>query len=83
MDDQEQEEILYRLDERTKRVDDHLNRLDRRVAENEREIEDHDERISQNEDSVNTARKAVGGLGAALTAGAGGTIAKLAGLIKL
>lgn len=54
MDDKERDEILYRLDERTKRVDDHLNRLDRRVESNANELDNHEERITNTESFTQT-----------------------------
>lgn len=62
MDDKERDEILYRLDERTKRVDDHLNRLDKRVAQNEESIEDLHDEVQSNADDISTAKKVLGGL---------------------
>lgn len=83
MDSREQEEILYRLDERTKRVDEKLNDLDERVAENSVTIENHDERISENEDNLNTAWHVIRGIGAGLLAIFSGAGAKLAGLLHI
>jgi len=40
MDEDEKERILYRLDARTKRVDENINRIDEKVSDNEDDIEE-------------------------------------------
>lgn len=79
MDKKEHEEILYRLDERTKRVDEHLNRLDERVAENSEKLANHDDRIQSNTADVKTGK----GLLAFIAAAISGIVAKLAGMLHL
>lgn len=81
MDDSEHEEILYRLDERTKRVDDHLNRLDRRLAEAEEELDHLDERVDENRNTLTILTKGAASIGTIITAGISGIFAKLFGLI--
>lgn len=77
MDKQEHEEILYRLDERTKRVDDYLNRLDERVAENSKELDYHNERINENEVFIDQAWRFTKTAGAAIAAGVSGAVAAI------
>lgn len=77
MEEKERDEILYRLDERTKRVDDHLNRLDERVSKNEQQINKNDDRITRNSsflDTIWTATKATGAVVAGLISGIAGAL---------
>lgn len=60
MDSKEQEEILYRLDERTERVDAHLKRLEKEVAENSKDIDDLQSSVDKN-------TTIIGGVGTAVT----------------
>lgn len=83
MDEKERDEILYRLDEGTKRVEGHLNRIDSRLGEIEDTVDDHEARISDNEDIIETYNKMAGGAGAALLAAITGAAAKIMGLIRL
>lgn len=83
MQDKERDEILYRLDERTKRVDEHLDRLERRIANIEKQTDAHEERINDNEDAISTARKGVAGVGSALLAAIGGAAARIAGVLQI
>lgn len=80
MDEKEKEEVLYRLDERTKRVDEHLTRLDDRIQKNRENLQNHDKRIDDNEASLWAVGKVVQGIGGALLALFSGLGAKLAGL---
>jgi uncharacterized protein YlxW (UPF0749 family) len=79
MDDDERDEILYRLDERTERVDETMNRLENRVAQNEDRISKVEDRVNSNTQYLHTAK----GLLAALGTGLMAVIAKVLGLIKL
>jgi chaperonin cofactor prefoldin len=63
MDEQEKEEILYRLDERTKRVDNHLARLDNRVSENEDELRDLKSKTTKNTRDINYGKGLIGAIG--------------------
>lgn len=83
MDDQEMEEILYRLDERTKRVDEHLDRLDRQVRENRQTNQDHEERITDNEHTLGTMSRGLKGLAGAVMALFSGAGATFMGFINL
>lgn len=83
MDQGERDKILYRLDERTKRVDGHLRRLDQRVEEVEEEIESHDDRITDNEGTLRLITKAgTGFVGLATTAIAAG-VAKVLEILPI
>lgn len=79
MDDSERDEILYRLDERTKRVDERLTQLDERVSENEEDIDVIAARAQRNESALNFGKGVLGVLATALS----GLAAKVAGLIHL
>lgn len=81
MDEQERDEILYRLDERTERVDDHLKRLERRVGAAEEALDQHDERISSNEYSLSNIRAGLHAVGLSMLAAVSGIGAKLLGFL--
>lgn len=81
MDDSERDQILARLDARTKRVDEHLDRFEDKFDEHEEKLDNHDERISDNEDAVRDGRRLASALGAAIIAGISGIGAKLAGFL--
>lgn len=83
MDQKDRDEILWRLDERTKRVDDHLNRLDERLEEAESAISDNKENISDNSDSISLIKKTTRAAGVLITAAISGIGAKVAGLLQL
>lgn len=80
MDEQEREEILYRLDERTKRVDDYLERHDRRISALETVSDDHEERLSDGENFRSNVWTGAKGTGAAVIAFLSGAGAWLAGI---
>lgn len=63
MDEQEKEEILYRLDERTKRVDNHLARLDNRVSEAEEELQQIKTETHRNSRDITYGKGLIGALG--------------------
>lgn len=65
MDEQEKEEILYRLDERTKRVDNHLARLDNRVSENEDELKELKSQTNRNSRDISYGKGLIGAIGTA------------------
>lgn len=83
MDEKEQEEILYRLDERTKRVDDYLERHDRRISALETVSEDHEERLSDGENFRSNVWTGAKGLGAAVLAAISGAGAWLSGIFHI
>lgn len=83
MDQQERDELLWRLDERTKKVDDHLSRLDERLEEAEEDIDEHDEKISSNEDSIRVIKKAASAGGTGIFAFLSAIGAKVAGLLHI
>lgn len=78
MDESEHDEILYRLDERTERVDNHLNRLDDIVRENEREIESIKQTSRDNRRDIDYGKALIGFFSAILTA----ISAKIFGVIQ-
>lgn len=81
MDEQEKEEILYRLDERTKKVDENLTRLSGRVAENERSLDEQDDRITSNRNNLSLINNAARVFGVTLLALMSGGGALAIGLI--
>jgi hypothetical protein len=62
MDEDEMEEILYRLDERTKRVDDKLNRLDRETTKNSKDIDELQDVTRRNATVLGGVATAVSGV---------------------
>jgi len=72
---EEQREILYRLDERTERIDSRLERIDRRVESQESRLSKHDDRIQRNTTIINAVTFGIGSFVTAL-------FAKLNGLIR-
>jgi hypothetical protein len=79
MDETEKEEILYRLDERTERVDENLDRLDDKVRKNEQEIHRIDNDTKRNSQHLHTAGRVIGFLSASVAA----LIAKVLGVLGL
>lgn len=82
MDSVEQEEILYRLDERTKRVDEQLERINSSIEKHDKEINSLHSKIVENENSINNMSSAAKIGGATLLAIISGIGAKIFGLIK-
>ena len=68
MDQSERDELLYRLDERTERVDMHLRRIDERVEENSESIDRLEDIVSDHEDELNLAKKALAGIAGLVSA---------------
>lgn len=83
MDDKEQEEILYRLDERTKRVDEYLDRHSMRIAALEETADDHEERLSDGENFRSNVWTGAKGFGAAVLAAISGAGAWIAGIFHI
>lgn len=83
MKESERDEILWRLDERTKKVDDHLERLDQRVEENEKQLDKHNNRITDNEATLETVTKAGGGLIGFIVTTVSGILAHIGGFLKI
>lgn len=81
MDQKQRDEILWRLDERTKKVDDHLNRLDERLEEAEKDITKNSEEISDNSDSIELIAKTTRAAGALFAAVISGIGARLGGIL--
>jgi hypothetical protein len=81
MDDQEQEELLYRLDERTERIEDELlrriNELENEASANRGRLDQQDDRLQSVEKDLSTARYLIGGLVTLLS----GATAKILNLI--
>lgn len=82
MDGQEHDELLYRLDERTARIEqEHLRRLEKvekATTKNRAKIDSLDDRVQKNETKINIA---AGGIGAA-GAGVAAWTAKILGLLR-
>lgn len=79
MDEQEIEEILYRLDERTKRVDENLDRIDRLARQNRKRMQELNLKVQSNEEDIKRGKGALAIIGTAMS----GVLAKIAGLIHL
>lgn len=78
MDEQEKEEVLYRLDERTKRVDEKFDKLERQVAKNEKQIRDNKETVEYHDTTLNHIKWVVGGIGSILVATISGIMSLVA-----
>jgi hypothetical protein len=70
----EEREILYRLDERTERMDKRQERIHGRVVSNTDQLAKHDDKIQRNTTIINAVTF---GLGSVVTA----LVAKLQGLL--
>lgn len=81
MDDQERDEILYRLDERMERIDGNLMRFERRLQAVEDVADDAYQQSDDNRQNINAFVKITTGLGTFLTAVVGTVSAKLTGLL--
>lgn len=77
MDEQERDELLWRLDERTKRVDENLDRLHEKTKENRDAIDELEEIVGEHESEIALARKALLGLGGVVSAAAAKVFAGL------
>lgn len=78
MNDDERDEILIRVDERTKRIDDALSNLRDDISENEQDIDAVEEKVTSNSTDIKTGKGILAGL-ATLTSA---LLAKVAGLIQ-
>lgn len=81
MDDQERDEILYRLDERTERVDEHLSRLERRIGAVENVADDAYDLADKNERQLGAFTKVAVGVGTFLTGLVSAISAKITGIL--
>lgn len=85
MDQMEEDELLYRLDERTKRIEEeHLRRLDAvegQVSANRGAIETLDNRVQRNETLITIMTGGLGAIGAAVAAKFGAVMNTLRHLI--
>jgi len=78
MKEQERDEILIRIDERTERIEDRIDRHEERIESLETEVDNVQSDTQKNASDITVAKTVLGGL-ATLAAGA---MAKLVGLIK-
>lgn len=81
MDERERDQVLARLDTRTKRVDEHIDRFEKVLDEHEKQLDDHESRIQTNENNIKDGKVIIGTIGSALLAGITGLAAKVAGLL--
>lgn len=79
MQEREKEEILYRLDERTKRVDENLDRLDDRVTENSAQIDSLETTSDRNRRDIQYGKAIIGFLSMVVSS----VTAKVVGLLHL
>lgn len=68
MDDDEQERVLYRIDERTEQIQKDIKRIERRQRAHEKEIDQLQAETQHNSNSIKAARAFLGVVGAALAA---------------
>lgn len=82
MQEQEHDELLYRLDERTERIEQELvrrvERVEEKTIENRKAIDTIDDRVQKNETRMNYV---AGGVGTITTA-AVAWLAKILGLLR-
>lgn len=85
MDGQEHDELLYRLDERTERIEkEHLRRLENvedNVARNYGLIQTIDDRVQRNETKINIASGSMGAVAAGIAAWTAKALGLLRGII--
>lgn len=72
MDEKEREELLYRVDERTERMEDELmrrlNDVEKKASENSGRIKHVKEDTAKNKKEVNNIKAVIGAIGAAIIA---------------
>lgn len=68
MDDKEAREVLYRVDERTRNIEEKLDNIGDQTEKNRREIHNLWEKTNTNSQSINTAKAFLGLLGTAVSA---------------
>jgi uncharacterized coiled-coil protein SlyX len=68
MDEKEKERILYRLDARTKRVDERLDELNERVSQNEQELDSLEATAGQNQQDIMYGKGVLAFIVSAITA---------------
>lgn len=78
MDEDEKERILYRLDTRTRRVDEQINRIDEKVSENEEDIEQIKTTVLSNKKDLTYGKGVMGFIASAVAA----ISAKIIGLLS-
>jgi chaperonin cofactor prefoldin len=68
MNDEERDEVLIRIDERTERIEDRINRHEQRIETNESEIDNLKSDTQKNTSDIKVAKTLLGALGAMFTA---------------
>lgn len=79
MDDEERDEILIRVDERTKRIDEHLTDLEKDINEVENDMADVRKNTMRNSTDIKTGKGILAGLATITSA----LLAKVVGLLQL
>lgn len=79
MQEREMEELLYRLDERTMRIEDGLEEIREVNARQEKELDDLDSRVQKNETKIKGALGLLGGTASLST----GALAKVLGILRI
>jgi len=83
MDDAERDQVLARLDNRTKRVDEHIDRFEDKLKEHEEQLDDHESRIQTTESDVRNAKVLLGALGTGLLAMLSNISAKVLSILPI
>ena len=78
MDEDEKEQILYRLDERTRHINENINRLDDKVSENREDIEEIRAVTLKNRKDIRYGKGVMGFIASAVAA----ISAKIIGLLS-
>lgn len=68
MDQDERDELLYRLDERTERIDKRLQRVNQDIADNRNDIDVLQDKVSANENTLQLTKRVIIGVGGLLSA---------------
>jgi predicted nucleic acid-binding Zn-ribbon protein len=76
MDSKEQEEILYRIDERTEQIRDEIKRVEDRQKKQKKKIDDLESQTQKNTSDIKVGKALLGAIGTAVTA----VLAKVGGI---
>lgn len=75
MDSKEQDEILYRIDERTEQIRDEIQRVEANQKKQKKKIDDLESQTQKNTSDIKVGKALLGAIGTAFTA----ALAKIGG----
>ena len=76
MDSKEQDEILYRIDERTEQIRDEIRRVEARQKKQKKKIDNLESQTQKNTSDIKVGKALLGAIGTAVTA----VLAKVGGV---